>query len=171
MPKRKITLDEAFAVFEQHGLQVEVKAVQTEIASTPLSEFLEPIVEQPKPVQQVNKKTVKITLFATHTMGSGGELTIDSNGNKHISDNGIVTYGPGIVNVPISLAQHLLHQDALAREADERMLEKTMRNYIVVPRQNKDGSVVNCAVGIVKDNNFDMSSFLGSIDENNMFRF
>ena len=171
MPKRKITLDEAFAVFEQHGLQVEVKAVQQSAPTTPLSEFLEPVVEDKPAVQQTNKKTVKITLFATHTVGNGGESVVDSNGNKTVINSGVQTYGPGVCTVPLALAQHLLHQDILAREADERMLEKTMRNYVVMPYYNKDGVMVNRAVNVARDNNFDMSGFLGSISDNNMLQF
>ena len=171
MPKRKITLDEAFAVFEQHGLQVEVKAVQQNPSTTPLSDFLEPVVEDKPVVQQTNKKTVKITLFAAHTIGNGGEIVTDIHGNKTVVNNGIQTYGPGVCTVPITLAQQLLHQDILAREADERMLERTMRNYVVMPYCNKDGMMVNRAINVARDNNFDMSGFLGSISDNNMLQF
>ncbi len=169
MPRRKITLEEAFAVFEQHGLQVEVKAVQQDQPEVPLSSFLEPVeVSAPVP-QTVSKKLIKITLFAQHTVGSGGQTVRNSKGDSDVVNNGVETYGPGICTVPIYLAQHLLYQDALARAADDRMLEKTMRNYIIVPKVTSQG-VVNCGILAAVDSSFDMSSVLGRLGEGNIYK-
>lgn len=167
MPKKKITLEEAFAVFEQHGLEVEVKAIAPERKVESLSAFLESDESVAIPLVQEGPKSIKITLFAAHTVGSGGEIVIQA-GEKVIINNGIETYGPGVVTVPSHLAQHLLHQDLLARRADERMLENRVRSYIVRPMRTSQG-VVNVARCVSVDNGFDLSGFLGGIDSNGMY--
>lgn len=169
MPKRKITLDEAFAVFEAHGLQVEVKSVKEDEPVEELSSFLEQSeVKEVEIAEQVSSKLIKITLFASHTIGHSGEFVKDEDGVKHIVNNGIETYGPGVVTVPSHLAQHLLHADMLARRADERMLERNVRQYVVVPRRTANG-VVNCARHISNDSNFDMSGLLAKLGDNEIF--
>ena len=168
MPKRKITLDEAFAVFEQHGLQVEVKAVREDEPTEQLSAFLE-TGDTPQPIaEQVSKKTIKVTLFAAHSVGNGGEMVVGTDGIKHVINNGIATYGPGVVNVPAHLAQHLLHQDMLAKRADERMLERRVRQYVVTPKATALG-VINVARHVSNDSSFDMSGFLGKLGDNEIF--
>lgn len=168
MPKRKITLDEAFAVFEQHGLQVEVKAVRDDEPTEQLASFLE-TGDEPQPIaEQLSKKTIKVTLFASHSVGNGGEIIVGKDGTKQVVNNGIATYGPGVVTVPAYLAQHLLHQDMLAKRADERMLERKVRQYIVTPRATAYG-VVNVARHVSNDSSFDMSGFLGKLGDNEIF--
>lgn len=164
MPKKKITLEEAYAVFEQHGLEVEVRGIQQQKAVEPLSSFLEGGDEMQPPLAEEGKKTIKITLFAAHTIGNGGEIvTVD--GEKKVVNNGIVQYGPGIVTVPSHLATHLLHQDLLARRADERMLEQRVRTYVVRPVYTSHG-VVNVARHVSSENGFDLSGYLGELGNN-----
>lgn len=168
MPKRKITLEEAFAAFEQHGLQVEVRAVKEDIPTEQLSAFLE-INEEAQPiVEELSTKHIKVTLFAAHTVGNGGSIQVMPDGSKQVVNNGIQTFGPGIVTVPANLATHLLHQDMLARRADDRMLESRVRQYVVVPRRTMHGTV-NCAKHVSNDSSFDMSGFLGKLGDNEIY--
>lgn len=168
MPKRKITLDEAFAVFEQHGLQVEVKAVREDEPIEQLSAFLE-TGEPSQPIaEQLSHKTIRVTLFAAHSVGNGGEMIVHKDGTKEVVNNGIATYGPGVVAVPAYLAQHLLHQDMLAKRADERMLERKVRQYVVTPKATMYG-VINVARHVSNDSSFDMSGFLGRLGDNEIF--
>lgn len=168
MPKRKITLDEAFAVFEQHGLQVEVKAVSADVVNEPLSAFLEQGEEIEQPVIQESAKHIKVTLFAAHSVGSGGEIKVMPDGSKQVVNSGIQSYGPGVVTVPSHIAQHLLHQDMLARRADDRMLENRVRQYVVTPKRTMQGTI-NVARHVSNDSSFDMSGFLGKLGDNEIF--
>jgi len=171
MPKRKITLAEAFDVLEQHGLTVEVKQVNTTPAAT-LADFTEP---QPQPVVRggpygvptghvvtANKKAkmVKVVLHAQHTIGSGG-TDIGDGKQHHVVNNGVLTYGPGVVEVPEHLSHHLLHQDQLARQADDRTFDRNVRSYVVM----LDGTR-NVGRYVSRDNNFDLSGLLGSMGDN-----
>ncbi len=79
----------------------------------------------------------------------------------------VESYGPGLCTVSIDLAAHLLHQDALAKRADTRFLDRTFRSYVIVPRRTSIGNV-NAAVCVSSDNSFDLSGFMGSIDEGNV---
>jgi hypothetical protein len=161
MPKRKITLDEAFAVFEQHGLQVEVKAViPAETYKEQLADFLvqdeiaiEPTVE--------HKHLVRVTLHAQHTVGSGGQME-GTGKNQHVVNNGIQSYGPGICHVPVNLAQHLLHQDGLARQADERLLDRKFRSFVIVQRRTMQG-IQNVGINVSEEASFDLSSCLANL--------
>ena len=168
MAKRKITLEEAYAIFEQHGLEVEVKAIQPVKEAEPLSAFLEQSSEASPPTAEEYKKEVKITLYAAHTIGNGGEMVI-VDGERRVINNGIQTYGPGICTVPISLAQHLLHQDLLARRGDDRMLESTVRTYVVRPVHTNNG-VVNVARHVSNDNNFNIGGYLNQLGDSGAFR-
>lgn len=163
MPKRKITLEEAYAVFEQHGLEVEVRGIQQQKQSEPLTAFLEGTQEPEIPIAYEGKKTVTIPLYAPHSIGNGGE-TVTIDGQKQVINNGIETYGPGMVTVPAHLAQHLLHQDMLARRGDERMLENKVRTYVVRPMRTSQGTI-NVARHVSSDNSFDLSGFLGKLGE------
>jgi hypothetical protein len=165
MPKRKITLAEAFDVIEQHGLQVQVSAVESRPTET-LADF----VEQPvtlvmdNPVYNTNKKakTARVMLYATHSIGSGGSLT--PNGQGVIGETN-VTYGPGMCDVPEHLAQHLLHQDQLARAADDRTFDRNTRSYLVMMAGTQ-----NVARYVSNDNAFDLSGTLGTLHESLMRR-
>jgi hypothetical protein len=171
MPKRKITLAEAFDVLEQHGLTVEVKHVDIAPAAT-LADFIEP---QPQPVVRggtyglpagnvvtANKKArmVKVVLHAQHTIGSGGD-NVGTKEHPQVVNNGVLTYGPGIVEVPEHLSHHLLHQDQLARQADDRTFDRNVRSYVVM----LDGTR-NVGRYVSRDNNFDLSGLLGSMGDN-----
>jgi hypothetical protein len=165
MPKRKITLAEAFDVIEQHGLQVQVSAVESRPTET-LADFVEtpvtPVVDNP--VVSVNRKakTTRVTLYATHSIGSGGTLTPSGQG---VIGETNVTYGPGVCDVPEGLAQHLLYQDQLARAADDRTFDRNTRSYLVMMAGTK-----NVARYVSNDNAFDLSGTLGSLHENLMRR-
>ena len=159
MPKRKITLEEAFAVIEQHGLKARIVAVEdNQEPSAALADFLEPVATAPQQAIPQGKKEVKITLYAAHTVSSGGSVVVNSSGDKSVSGSSIETYGPGVITVPIAIAQQLLHQDALAREADERFLDRKFRSFVVVP---KDG--MNVRVPVSEESNFDLSGLLGAL--------
>jgi hypothetical protein len=168
MPKRKITLDEAFAVFERHGLQVEVRAVKDDTPTEQLSAFLEVEEGEQPTTEELSNKWIKVTLFAAHTVGSGGSITVMPDGSRQVINNGIQTYGPGIVTIPANIATHLLHQDMLARRADDRMLESRVRQYVVVPRRTVNGTI-NCARHLSNDASFDMSGFLGKLGDNEIY--
>jgi hypothetical protein len=169
MPKKKITLEEAYAVFEQHGLEVEVKAIAPSPQKESLASFLDIEPEQQGAVIAEDKRTLKITLYAAHTIGNGGETITERDGTKHVVNNGIVQYGPGVVTVPLHLAQHLLHQDLLARRGDERMLDNRMRTYVVRPMRTSQGTI-NVARQVSNDTNFDFSGFLGKLGEGGIYQ-
>lgn len=134
MPKRKISLEEAFAAFEQHGLEVEVKGVVNhDVTTSDASDSFE-VAETPAQQLPIGKgqkaKYVTVTLHASHMVGCGGMT--DAN-DRLISAGSHEQYGPGVCKVPVAIAQHLLHQDQLARQADARFLEREQRNYIIMP--------------------------------------
>ena len=129
MAKRKITIEEAFEALQKSGIQVQIKNV-------------DPVVEQPdiyaeEPQQQkpqkVGKHTVKVSLFARHTVGSSGQV-----------------YGPGICYVPATLATHLLYQDQLARQADARFLDREHKFYVIAQR-SAGGHRANVGVPVTED--------------------
>lgn len=165
MPKRKITLAEAFDVIEQHGLQVQVSAVDARPAAT-LADFIEqpvtPVVHGPVVTANKKAKMVKVVLRAQHTIGSGGD-NVGTKEHPHVVNNGVLTYGPGVVEVPEHLSHHLLHQDQLARAADDRTFDHNTRSYIVL----MDGTR-NVARYVSRENNFDLSGLLGSLGDNNI---
>ena len=138
MPRRKITLEEAFKVIESHGLDVEVKAVKVE--SLPQKPKIDIFKNSPSSEVKVKveAKTATIALFAKHSVSSGGHLVVGLDG-KQIESAGGETYGPGVCTVPTELVQYLLYQDNLAKECDARMLEKTQRSYLIVERRTRDG--------------------------------
>lgn len=141
MPKRKITIEEALKTLHEAGVKVKIDTVE-EPQNVSLTPAFRDIEDKKETVVEKGK-FVTITLFAKHSIGSGGEETIDKNGNRLTINNGVETYGPGKCKVPSNLAGHLLHQDALARQADERLLDKTPRCYIVSEVRAPDGRIVN----------------------------
>jgi len=163
MPKKKITLEEAFAVFEREGLQVKVEAMQPQKPQIHLEDFLEDTIKEEKPaVVQTGKRFVKITLYASHSIGNGGEMVVSVDGTKHVINNGVETYGPGVITVPVHLAQHLLHQDMLARRADERTFDHKLRSFAVFPQQMPYGTV-NAARLVSTDSSFNIASFVTNL--------
>jgi hypothetical protein len=169
MPKRKISLEEAFKVFEDAGLEVEIKGILAQREKANIADF----IEQPQSkstsaqygiVSSETTKNIKITLYAKHSIASSGTMT-EENGVKKITGNTIQTYGPGIVTVPSDLASQLLHQDCIARQTDERMLDRKFRSYVILQQRTAQG-MMNKGVLVSEDDGFSMSSFLGSLGSN-----
>jgi len=84
-----------------------------------------PLVEEAR-AKAKEKRPRTITLYAKHSIASG-------------EPQQLLTFGPGKCTVPAPLADALLHQDMLAREADARLLETTPRHYLIVRRSNASG--------------------------------
>lgn len=143
MARRKISIEEAFAVLQSAGIPVQVKPaviIADQQTSQPAKKRKGQIFKVPplKPVPNM----VSITLFAKHSIGSGG--TMHGTGEeKHVEQAGVVTYGPGVCYVPTHLAAQLLHQDAAARQQDERMLDREQRCYLVVQKRSASGQSIN----------------------------
>lgn len=153
MPRKKISIEEAFATLEQAGIPIQLKPVVAENHVEPTPEPVIPTGRRKGQIFDTSPKPTKpathtrVTLFAKHSIGSGGRLVIDSDGTRRAEHTGVESYGPGICMVPVEHATHLLHADALARQADQRFLDTTMHSYIVVPRQ-ANGQRANIAVEV-----------------------
>lgn len=155
MPRRKISIEEAFKVLEDAGIPLQVK----QPVDTGVSQPVEPVpsakvkrdFSAPYGTTQhhINPKLIKVVLYAKHSVGSGGFLTVGPEG-KQIESAGVQSYGPGVCTVPTELAAHLLHADTAARQADERMLDTEQRSYLIVQRVSSDGQRAN--VGVQVDN-------------------
>jgi hypothetical protein len=161
MPRRKITLDEAYAVFEQHGLKVKVEAVaQQEPLIQPEELFEKPLQPEPLP-QKVGKKTVRINLRTKQTTSSCGNPIYNSEGKVvGVQQNPVfLDYGPGWCYVPVELAAELLRRDAEAVEADRRFLSSEFRSYAILPAPG--GKHVGVLVST--EGGFDLSGFLGEV--------
>jgi len=162
MPRRKISIEEAFDVLQQAGINVQVKpSVEEHIQPTP------PEVKRERkgqifqsPVQHPLSKTTKLTLWAKHSIGSGGSTVVNADG-KSIENAGVQTYGPGVCYVPNEYVGHLMHQDQAAKAADDRMLDRTQRSYLVVRRANSQGHFVDVGVQVNNDLFSDMGSLSG----------
>lgn len=163
MPRRKITVEEALRALEEAGIPLQLKVV---VQPTVLQEQKQ---VEPSSFTQQNAtavgKNVKIILFAKHSVGSGGTVTV-MNGEKQMEDAGVQTYGPGVCTVPSVLASHLLHADQAARQADAKMLDREQHSYLVVQRQNPSGHLIN--VGVAVPNEV-LDSGLGTIPQDFMF--
>lgn len=142
MPRRKITLEEALEVVRQAGLAVQPVS---DAAVVPISEpdkVLDYTQYPPKPrpsieaqpVQVPRPREVHVVLYARHTIAAA------ANGGT------MQAYGPGRCSVSPELADHLLHQDMLARQADDNMLSRQFKSYLVVEKVNSTGQ--KAAVGI-----------------------
>jgi hypothetical protein len=164
MPKRKISIEDAFAALEQAGIHVQVKQVdpvQQSVQQQPVQSAhsnmdytqYPPVLKQQQ-LQRVGKGAVRIPLYSSHSVSCGGYIAAAADGSKQVQEAGVVTYGPGYCTVPADLVEHLLYQDRLAKLADERMLEKTARKYIVGEVCSMDGSVANIGC-LVDDAVFD----------------
>jgi len=149
MPKRKISIEDAFAALEAAGIQVQVKKVAEQ--PQPQQRKLDYTQYPPVPVvAQVFDSHVKITLYAKHMVGSGGCLTTTADGSQQVQEAGVASYGPGVVTVPVELAQHLLHQDSLARQADAAMLDNTAKRYVVAERYSNDGILARVGIPVTE---------------------
>src|SRR4030095_16686553 len=82
---------------------------------------------------------IRVDLCASHTVSSGGQMSKAKDGSTHLVGSGVQTYGPGPVYVSPELAQHLSHQDMLAREQDKRMLDPNPRYHVVGFRRGQAG--------------------------------
>jgi len=92
-------------------------------------------------------------------------LTVSETG-KQVENAGVQIYGPGICTVPRYLAEQLLHADAAARAADDRMLEKEQRSYLITQRVTTDGQRAN--VGVQVPNEM-LDGGLGSLSADFMY--
>ena len=148
MPRRKITIEEAFATLESAGIPVQVKKPDVEIPAS--SDTVKANYSDPYgiPQEKLGGKLIKVKLYAKHTVGSSGQ-----------------SYGPGVITVPASIAQHLLHQDGLAVEADNKMLDRQQHSYLVVQRTS-EGQVVN--VGLEVDSQ--VLDNIGNLPNHLMFK-
>ena len=157
MARRKITINEALTALKLQGITVKVQAVES-------PQQLEPVILPPTALQQSQKQVrqhfTKVTLFAKHTIGSSGVQGQDG----QIEGAQVISYGPGICSVPVEHASALLYQDQQARQADERMLDKTQRSYIIA---QKNGPYGKASVGIRLPDDVDFDGFLGGLSLNN----
>jgi hypothetical protein len=164
MPRKKISLEEAYAVFEQHGLQVEISGIaKPEEPAVPQSALFERpygMPEKPEGAKRVGKSMVRIALHTKQTMTSGGNAVYSPEGKLiRIDGQESVTYGPGVVIVPAEIAGDLQHQDQLAQKADANLFNSTFKSYVIVSTPEGQ-SVAKLAS---TDQFFDMSGFLGQL--------
>lgn len=152
MAKRKISVEEAFAVLEAAGINVQVKSIAPEspAAGTPQVVDTTPKRNAYGSTETTYRKRpvthVKIPLYAKHSRGSGGVTVTDSNGEQHVENAGVVTYGPGVTLVPVELAAELERADAAARQADEDMLSPVPKHRLIVPKVDSGGNRFNVGV-------------------------
>jgi hypothetical protein len=137
MPRKKITLEEAYAVFEQHGLQVkQIVPMQTDAVAVQPADLVDippyGYKEKPKAAKVFND-VVKISLRCRHSISQGGFLVANDK-SMGIQGNSVETYGPGIVYVSSELAQHLLHKDAMAVQTENDMLSPQFKSRVIVQR-------------------------------------
>jgi hypothetical protein len=150
MPRHKISIEEALKV---------IKRDKPSLLRQDVAYAREPDVVMPdKPVlKRIGTTTVVITLHAQHSIGCGGSTVVNEAGDKGVVENTYMTYGPGVVTVSSKIAGQLLHQDMLARQADERLLETRQRSYLVMERRGNDG--LAATVGFQVDDKFFGESF------------
>jgi hypothetical protein len=174
MPRRKISIEDAFAALDEAGIHVQVKSVQPELSNSsrdqPNEQGVRPsdivgLRPERKRVTTVTPTTVKIALYAKHSIGSGGVEVMTPQG-KVIQNNGVQYYGPGIVTVSKELAEALLYQDALARQTDENTFSTERKSFLIVNKRDADGNRAN--VGIRIDNG-EMDDLL-SIPDGHLYR-
>ncbi|MGL5936907.1 MAG: hypothetical protein ACRCZI_14930 [Cetobacterium sp.] len=148
MPRRKISIQEAMQVFRDNNLKVSVEPL-VEIDRLSVTAVDNPVV------RKVGNTALTITLNSQHTISSAGALSEDG---KTVVGQSSVTYGPGRVTVPVTLASQLLHQDQLARQADERFREMVQRSYLITRKMSHDG--YQATIGVQVDNSlFDNFGF------------
>jgi len=168
MPRKKITISEALETLEKAGLRVKVEAVKEEVKHSGPDIYVSASDDkESKPIKgKVGNTTIKLSLYSKHSISSGGSFVAEKDGGTKIQDAGVVTYGPGVCYVPLSVAQHLLRQDQLARQTDERMLEKTQRSYIIAQRVT-DSGIRN--VGLRLSDEYDFNTALGNLPDSDMY--
>lgn len=162
MPRKKMTLDtleSAFETFRRHGLEVEVKGVSGQ--PTPLlAEFIEdePAPERPRIVEQQEGKVVRLELYAKHSMSCAGKVVKDQDGTSRVVGAVVYTYGPGVVYVDKAIAEHLSHQDIVARRADQRTFDGKYRSFVVVKTEH-NGNSANVGLCVSDEPGFDGVGF------------
>ena len=172
MPRKKInlsdiSLDQAFQKIESEGLEIEVKSVKKDVqpVKSNIEDFIDvPQVSTPKPI---GKKFIEVDLYAAHSIGSAGSLIGDPK-QANVIGNTFQTYGPGRkVRVPAEIADDILHQDLLARRADERLFSPHRRTYVVERRRSNAG-VVNIGVDVTPEYGDDLSSALANMGDHRL---
>ncbi len=131
MPKKKISIQEALSTLKSFGLTVSVGHVKDEVVPE-LAQYESGVV------RKVGNTAITITLRTQHIVGSGGVMTV-RDGEKVATDNTSKIYGPGRVTVPVTIADHLLHQDQLAQQADQRLLGNEVRCFLITQKRSLDG--------------------------------
>lgn len=165
MPRRKISVRDVMDVLSDSPEMVQ--------AITQPSSIVQPTKKNPYgstdmhyPQQRV--KNVKVTLFARHSIGSGG-VTVVSNDQQQIECAGVQTYGPGVCTVPVEHAAHLMHADMVARQADEDMLSREQKYRFVTEQVDSSGNRRD--VGLtVHGNVLDAGFMLTAIPIQNTYR-
>jgi len=168
MPRKKISIEQAFQVLEEAGIQIQVKSVKeqpTSVAPVQHPNIFKNTQPDKTILQKVNTTTVKVRLFAKHSIGNGGNLVAGENG-KQVENSGVQVYGPGVCDVPKYLLESLLYADAQARVADERMLEREQRSYLITQRISGVGQRANIGIR-VPDGTLDS---LGDLPYESMYR-
>lgn len=149
MPRRKISVEQAFQVLEEAGIQVQVRSVKETIQPEKVQhpDIFKNTQSDKTILRKVGNTAVTVKLFAKHSIGSGGSIVVGSDG-KRVENAGVQTYGPGVCTVPVHLVEQLLYADAQARAADERMLEREQRSYLITQKISVDGQRVNVGVQV-----------------------
>src|SRR5262245_8373188 len=163
MARKSISIAEAFKVLEAAGVKLERKKAEAAYGdgrheTLPILKPKLPKVRQravrsdrgqrrdwsdyPSPGPYAAKERIGrprvITLYAKHSIASGDPQQL-------------LTFGPGKCTVPASLADALLHQDMLARDADARLLETTPRHYLIVKKANASGHTQAVGLQVTPD--------------------
>jgi hypothetical protein len=160
MARRKISIEEAFAALEAAGINVQVKSVDgPEPVPVPAKPKLDYTQYPPVPIATVSPDFVKIPLYARHTVGSGGYTVTLPDGSEQIQSAGVESYGPGLCTVPAELASHLLYQDSLAKQADQKMLDRTEYRYLVAEVQGAGGIRANIGYPVTSEMFDDVSKW------------
>ena len=163
--KKKISIEEAFSALRNAGINVKIDDVSKPVDETPDFVVAKPGAKPKKQKESKGKPGIsKVTLSTQHCIGSGGVEDEDG----VITHAGVVTYGPGVCEVPSELAGALLHQDQLAKQQDERMLDRTQRSYMVVPRRS--GSQRNNVAVRVDDSILNNGIDLSRLGDGDMIR-
>ena len=171
MAKKKISIGEvekAFAILEQAGIQVQaVQPVQQEEVVQVPKVRKGQIFPTPSSVlaEQQQNRMVKVNLWAKHSIGSGG-FTVNGPDGKQVEQAGVQSYGPGVCMVPVEYVGHLVKQDQLAKQADDNMLDKTQRSYMVVRKMSPDGHAVNASIAVSND----VFGDFGSLPDNYIYK-
>ncbi len=159
MPPRKISIADALSALKTHGVTATI-TMQSETVPHPMD--TPPVTK----VLRAPKGYVKVTLYAKHNLTHGGELVP---GTKRVVGSGLVSYGPGVVDIPENLAAQVLKQDQVTRLGDERFRSTEQRSYLVVQRRGPSGAG---KFGLqvpneVLDSGFDLSK-ISQLNEHNV---